>query len=278
MPIKKTYTISLLCILTHRCKVTIRVSRRWTLGSKDSQEKKKRFDVVLIDEQMRMVRLKVFSELMFRKGLMLKEIFLKNSSSTFKERNISMLQGSLSIERNMKDISLRTKKTLLQIVQMLNANSVGQVFTCEAIIYDIVHDFAPFYKYQLKARIRDDTESTVITIFGDEAEELLKHPASELEKLIESENGIQTVKSIIDKIIGASIVFEIKISQYNIQSQGRYGFTAKKVFQVDYKLDSHQIQEQIEQVTESSQILNNTFQSHPPDNIHKNNSTLMKKK
>ncbi|KAF9590287.1 hypothetical protein IFM89_032295 [Coptis chinensis] len=109
-------------------------------------------------------------------------------------------------------------------------------------------------------------------------EELLKHPASELEKLIESENGIQTVKSIIDKIIGASIVFEIKISQYNIQTQGRYGFIANKVFQVDYKLDSHQIQEQIEQVTEPSQNFNNTFQAHPPDNMHKNNSTLMKEK
>ncbi|KAF9596787.1 hypothetical protein IFM89_013334 [Coptis chinensis] len=36
---------------THQCKVTVRVSRRWALGSKDSQEKKKRFDVVLIDEQ-----------------------------------------------------------------------------------------------------------------------------------------------------------------------------------------------------------------------------------
>ncbi|KAF9588655.1 hypothetical protein IFM89_014376 [Coptis chinensis] len=163
------------------------------------------------------------SELMFRKGLTLKEIFLKNSSSTFKERNISMLQGSSSIERNMKERSLRNRKMLLQIVQLLNVDYVGQVFTCKAIIYDIVHDYAPFYKsctkidcrkkvidkvdhywcnncnnkipsldarYQLKARIRDDIESTLITIFGDEAEELLKHPASELEKLIESQLGL----------------------------------------------------------------------------------------
>ncbi|KAF9597214.1 hypothetical protein IFM89_016355, partial [Coptis chinensis] len=209
------------------------------------------------------------------------EVLALQNSSTFKERNISMLQGSSSVKRNMKERSLRNRKTLLQIVQLLlNAESVGQVFTCKAIIYDIVHDYAPFYKsctkidcrkkvidkvdhywcnncnnkipspdarYQLKALIQDDTESTLITIFGDEAEELLKHPASELEKLIESENGIQTVKSIIDKIIGVSIVFEIKISQYNIQTQGRYDFTANKVFQVDHKLDSHQIQEQIEQ-------------------------------
>ncbi|KAF9623879.1 hypothetical protein IFM89_005647, partial [Coptis chinensis] len=152
------------------------------------------------------------SELMFRKGLMLKEIFLKNN------------------------------------------------------------------RYQLKAWIRDDTESALITIFGDEAKELLKHLASELEKLIESENGIQTVKAIIDEIIGSSIVFEIKISQYNIQSQGRYGFTTNKVFQVDYKLDSHRIEEQIEQVIEASQILNDTFRAHPPHNIHKNDSTPMKEK
>ncbi|KAF9609529.1 hypothetical protein IFM89_016890 [Coptis chinensis] len=407
---------------TTRCKVKVRVSRRWTLGSKDSLEMKKRFDVVLIDEQGNQIQaivpknhsntflnvlheghvyhienfnvqtrtdsyrpvqheylmlirwdtivrgsseahpeipkynfdfvefnrirllpkenqnlqdaygtLEGVSELIFRKGLTLKEIFLKNSSatqiyvnleipevlalqnsSTFKERNISMLQGSSSVERNMKERSLRNRKTLLQIVQLLlNAESVGQVFTCKAIIYDIVHDYAPFYKsctkidcrkkvidkvdhywcnncnnkipspdarYQLKARIQDDIESTLITIFGDEAGELLKHPASELERLIESDNGIQTVKSIIDKIIGASIVFEIKISQYNIQTQGRYGFTANKVFQVDHKLDSHQIQEQIEQVTEPSQNFNNTFQAHPPDNMHKNNSTLMKEK
>ncbi|KAF9601629.1 hypothetical protein IFM89_021095 [Coptis chinensis] len=197
----------------------------------------------------------------------------------------------------MKNRSLRNRKNLSQIVQMLNAESVGQVCTCKAIIYYIVHDYAPFYKsctkigcqkkvidigdhywcnncnnaipspdarYQLKARIQDDTESTLITIFGDEAEELLKHPASELKNLIKSENGIQTIKAIIDEIIGTLIVFEIKISQYNIQSQGRCGFTAYKIFQVDYKLDSHQIQEQIEQVIEASQIFNDTFQAHTP--------------
>ncbi|KAF9605112.1 hypothetical protein IFM89_014103 [Coptis chinensis] len=251
------------------------------------------------------------SQLMFRKGLMLKEIFLKNSSSTFKERNISVLQASPSVERNMKDRSLRNRKTLSQILQMLNADSVGQVFTCKAIINDIVHDYAPFYKsctkigcrkkviakgdhywcnncnnaipspdarYQLKARIQDDTESTLITIFGDEAEELLKHPASDLARLIESADGIQTVKAIMDEIIGTSIVFEIKNNQYNIQSQGKYGFTANKVFQMDYNLDSHQIQEEIEQVTESSQILNDSFQAQLPDNMQQNNSTLMKEK
>ncbi|KAF9586837.1 hypothetical protein IFM89_039938 [Coptis chinensis] len=95
---------------------------------------------------------------------------------------------------------------------------------------------------------------------------------------MESANGIQTVKAIIDEIIGTSIVFEIKISQYNIQSQGRYGFTANKVFQVDYKLDSLQIQEDIEQLTEPSQILNDTFQAQLPHNMHQNSSTLMKEK
>ncbi|KAF9619616.1 hypothetical protein IFM89_007937 [Coptis chinensis] len=448
---------------THRCKIKVRVSRRWTLGSKDSQEKKKRFDGNQIQaivpknhsntflnvlheghvyhienfsvqtrtdsfrpvqhEYLILIRwdtivrgsseahpeipkynfdfvefnkirllpkenqnlqdvygtLEGVSQLMFRKGLMLKEIFLKNSSgtelkinlwenaiqlmdnvityatsvpvlvvtsltvgsyydqyflnstsatqfyvnleipevlelqnsSTFKERNISVLQASPSVERNMKDRSLRNRKTLSQILQMLNADSVGQVFTCKAIINDIVHDYAPFYKsctkigcrkkviakgdhywcnncnnaipspdarYQLKARIQDDTESTLITIFGDEAEELLKHPASDLARLIESADGIQTVKAIMDEIIGTSIVFEIKINQYNIQSQGKYGFTANKVFQMDYNLDSHQIQEDIEQVTESSQILNDSFQAQLPDNMQQNNSTLMKEK
>ncbi|KAF9605114.1 hypothetical protein IFM89_014105 [Coptis chinensis] len=244
-------------------------------------------------------------------NLEIPEVLELQNSSTFKERNISMLQASSSVEHNMKDRSLRNRKTLSQILQMLNGDSVGQVFTCTAIINDIVHDYAPFYKsctkigcrkkvidkgdhywcnncnnaipspdarYQLKARIRDDTESTLITIFGDEAEALLKHPASELEKLMESANGIQTVKAIIDEIIGTLIVFEIKISQYNIQSQGKYGFTANKVFQVDYKLDSLQIQEDIEQVTGPSQILNDTFQAQLPDNMHQNSSTLVKEK
>ncbi|KAF9597418.1 hypothetical protein IFM89_018705 [Coptis chinensis] len=61
---------------------------------------------------------------------------------------------------------------------------------------------SPDARYQLKARIQDDTESTLITIFGDEAEELLKHPASDLARLIESADGIQTVKAIMDEIIG----------------------------------------------------------------------------
>ncbi|KAF9601746.1 hypothetical protein IFM89_022860 [Coptis chinensis] len=247
----------------------------------------------------------------FYVNLEIPEVLELQNSSTFKERNISVLQASPSVERNMKDRSLRNRKTLSQILQMLNAESVGQVFTCKAIIKDIVHDYAPFYKsctkigcrkkviakgdhywcnncnnaipspdarYQLKARIQDDTESTLITIFGDEAEELLKHPASDLARLIESADGIQTVKAIMDEIIGTSIVFEIKINQYNIQSQGKYGFTANKVFQMDYNLDSRQIQEEIEQVTESSQILNDSFQAQLPDNMQLNNSTLMKEK
>ncbi|KAF9624946.1 hypothetical protein IFM89_016194 [Coptis chinensis] len=135
-----------------------------------------------------------------------------------------------------------------------------------------------YARYQLKVHIQDDTESTLITIFGNEAEELLKHPASELARLIETVDGIQTVKAIMDVIIGTSIVFEIKINQYNIQSQGRDGFTANKVFQMDYNLDSHQIQEEIEQVTESSQILNDSFHAQLPDNMKQNNLTLMKEK
>ncbi|KAF9612674.1 hypothetical protein IFM89_003149, partial [Coptis chinensis] len=318
------------------------------------------------------------SELMFRKGLMLKEIFLKNASgtelkinpwenaiqlfdnvikyaksvpvlvvtsltvgnyydncflnststteiyvnldipevsdlqtsSTFEERSIAMLQGSSSIERNMKDRSLRNRKTLSQVIQMLNAEFVGQICTCKAIIYDIVHDYQPFYmsctktgcrkklidrddhywcgncnnsipspdvRYQLKARIRDDTQSSLITIFGEEAKALLKHPASELEKLIKSTNGIETVKAIINAIISSSVVFEIKISQYNLQSQGRSRFTANKVFPVDYTLEYDQVPDQIEQVTDASQIVDCTFQEHTPNNLNENVADLLKK-
>ncbi|KAF9604767.1 hypothetical protein IFM89_010308 [Coptis chinensis] len=225
---------------------------------------------------------------MFRKGLMLKEIFLKNSSGTelkinlwenaiqlmdnaityatsvpvlvvtsltvrsyydkyflnstsatkiyvnleipevleLQNRNISMLQASSSVEHNMKDRSLRNRKTLSQILHMLNGDSVGQVFTCTAIINDIVHDYAPFYKSCTKIGCR---------------------------------------KKVIDK---ANTTPESR----------RYGFTANKVFQVDYKLDSLQIQEDIEQVTEPSQILNDTFQAQLHDNMHQNSSTLMKEK
>ncbi|KAF9591442.1 hypothetical protein IFM89_004140 [Coptis chinensis] len=225
---------------------------------------------------------------MFRKGLTLKEIFLKNISGT--ELKINLWENAIQLIDNVITCAMSVPVLVLSSLTVgsyndqyfLNSTSAtqiyvnleipevlalqnrkkyfnatkghhqlnGQVFTCEAIIYDIVHDYAPFYKsctkiscrkkvidkgdhywcnncnntipspdarYQLKARIQDDTKSTLITIFGDEAEELLKHPASELEKLIES-------------------------------------------------------------VTESSQILNNTFQSYPPDNMHKNDSTLMKKK
>ncbi|KAF9624176.1 hypothetical protein IFM89_008114, partial [Coptis chinensis] len=319
------------------------------------------------------------SELMFRKGLMLKEIFLKNASgtelkinlwenaiqlfdnvikyaksvpvlivtsltvgnyydncflnststtqiyvnldipevsdlqasSTFEERSIAMLQGSSSIERNMKDRSLRNRKTLSQVIQMLNAEFVGQICTCKAIIYDIVHDYQPFYmsctktgcrkklidrddhywcgncknsipspdvRYQLKARIRDDTQSSLITIFGLRSQALLKHPNSyELEKLIKSTNGIETVKAIINAIIGSSVVFEIKISQYNLQSQGRSGFTANKVFPVDYTLEYDQVPDQIEQVTDASQIVDCTFQEHTPNSLNENAADLLKK-
>ncbi|KAF9624944.1 hypothetical protein IFM89_016192 [Coptis chinensis] len=128
---------------THRCKIKVRVSRRWTLGSKDSQEKKKRFDVVLIDEQGNQIQaivpkkgsseahpeipkynfdfvefnnirllpkenqnlqdvygtLEGVSELMFRKGLMLKEIFLKNSSGT--ELKINLRENAIQLMDNV---------------------------------------------------------------------------------------------------------------------------------------------------------------------------------
>ncbi|KAF9606808.1 hypothetical protein IFM89_028184 [Coptis chinensis] len=219
MAIEEYFRVSELTDKTLKCQVKVRVTRRWTVGSKDSQDKRKRFDVVLIDERGDQIQAIVpknhsntflnvlheghvyhienfsvqtrrdsyrpiqhefiilirwdtivrgsseahpeiplykfdfvefdnvkllskantnlkdafgaldgASELMFRKGLMLKEIFLKNASSTFEERSIAMLQGSSSIERNMKDRSLRNRKTLSQVIQMLNAEFVELSF------------------------------------------------------------------------------------------------------------------------------------------------------
>ncbi|KAF9593421.1 hypothetical protein IFM89_022886 [Coptis chinensis] len=214
---------------THRCKVNVRVSRRWTLGSKDSQEKKKRFNVVLIDEQ----------------GNQIQVIVPKNHSNTF----LNVLHEGHVYHIENFSVQTRTDSYFpiqLEYLILIRWDIIVRGSSkAHPEIPKYKFDFIEFNKirllpkgnqnlqdvygtlegvseliYQLKARTRDDTESTLITIFGDEAEELLKHPAYELEKLIESENGIQTVKAIIDEIIGTSIVFEIKISQYNIQSQG----------------------------------------------------------
>ncbi|KAF9590336.1 hypothetical protein IFM89_033862 [Coptis chinensis] len=51
MAIEEYVRVSELTEKTLKCKVKVHVSRRWTVGSKDSQDKYKRFDVVLIDEQ-----------------------------------------------------------------------------------------------------------------------------------------------------------------------------------------------------------------------------------
>ncbi|KAF9604958.1 hypothetical protein IFM89_011651 [Coptis chinensis] len=232
---------------TTRCKVKVRVSRRWTLGSKDSLEMKKRFDVVLIDEQNHS---NTFLNVLHEGHVYHIENFnVQTRTDSYRpvQHEYLMLIRWDTIVRGSSEAHLEIPKynfdfvefNRIRLLPKENQNLQDTYGTLEGVSelmfrkgLTLKEIFFKNSRYQLKARIRDDTESTLITIFGDEAEELLKHPASELEKLIESENGIQTVKSIIDKIIGASIVFEIKISQYNIQNQGRYGFIANKVFQV----------------------------------------------
>ncbi|KAF9594608.1 hypothetical protein IFM89_034230 [Coptis chinensis] len=229
MAIEEYVRVSELTDKTLKCQVKVHVLRRWTMGHYchgifrcSPRNSMYKFDFVEFDNVKLLSKtntnlkdafgtLDGASELMFRKGLTLEEIFLKNARDIFEHAKQSFMISFMLINSCQKKLIDR-----------------GDQFWCCNCNNTIT---SPDARYQLKARIRDDTQSSLITIFGKEAEALLKHPASDMEKLIKSANGIETVKAIINGIIGSSMVFAIKISQYNLQSQGINGFTANKLLQ-----------------------------------------------
>ncbi|KAF9624948.1 hypothetical protein IFM89_016196, partial [Coptis chinensis] len=60
-------------------------------------------------------------------------------------------------------------------------------------------------------------------------------------------SGSQMVKNILNELIGSSLIFEIKISEYNIKNQGTNDFITTRVFPMDYKLEGDMMLTHIDQ-------------------------------
>ncbi|KAF9622726.1 hypothetical protein IFM89_032906 [Coptis chinensis] len=119
-------------------------------------------------------------------------------------------------------------------------------------------------RYQIRVRIQDHTNRSTVTIFGKEVETLVKHPASELEAMLRSASSYQMVKNILNELIGSSLIFEIRISEYIIKDHGTNGFTTTKVFHVDYKLEGEMMLTHIDQMQATMEIHTlNTIYPYP---------------
>ncbi|KAF9596788.1 hypothetical protein IFM89_013335, partial [Coptis chinensis] len=83
--------------------------------------------------------------------------------------------------------------------------------------------------------------------------------------MLRSASGSQMIKNILNELIGSSLIFEIRISEYNIMDQGTNGFTTTKVFPVDYKLEGDMMLTHIDQMQATVEI--HTLNTIYPDPI-----------
>ncbi|KAF9591443.1 hypothetical protein IFM89_004141 [Coptis chinensis] len=91
-----------------------------------------------------------------------------------------------------------------------------------------------------------------------------KHPASEFEAMLRSASGSQMVKNILNELIGSSLIFKIRFSEYNIKDQGTNGFTTTKVFPVHYKIEGDMMLTHIDQMQATMEIhTSNTIYPDP---------------
>ncbi|KAF9591060.1 hypothetical protein IFM89_001270 [Coptis chinensis] len=134
---------------------------------------------------------------------------LQHLMNSPKNKTIELLEGSASTDRISSTRQLKNRKTLSEILNSLDRDTIVK------LLYFIITSSLPFQlfiltlnaRYQIQARIQDHTNRSIVTIFGKEAETLVKHPASELEAMLKSASGSQIVKNILNELIGSSLIF-----------------------------------------------------------------------
>ncbi|KAF9589093.1 hypothetical protein IFM89_018824 [Coptis chinensis] len=77
-----------------------------------------------------------------------------------------------------------------------------------------------------------------MTVFGNEAESLVQQSAYELKDINQSPNRSQVVKDILNKLIGYSFVFELKVSEYSFRGEVRQSLTTTKAFPNQFETES----------------------------------------
>ncbi|KAF9605631.1 hypothetical protein IFM89_017974 [Coptis chinensis] len=87
-------------------------------------------------------------------------------------------------------------------------------------------------RYYVRIDVQDPTiESQQLVIFGSEAEKLISVPIEDLVAMNDQDGGPQMIKEILnEKLIGLSLSFELKISQFNLNNPNA-ALTANRIFQ-----------------------------------------------
>ncbi|KAF5205125.1 hypothetical protein FRX31_005287 [Thalictrum thalictroides] len=184
---------------------------------------------------------------------------------------------AITLEERM----VTNRKNLAEIVQAVPNAAIGVKFTCKAVVSEVIYDYEPFYfacnnrdcrkkvvprgnkhwcdncknfvdyplaKYKIHVEIEDHTQSASISIFDKEVERLLKVPVTEMIDINAMDDGFESVKNILNRLVGLEFVFEIKISEFNICNEdGVTSFTASKAWVVNEEIEDRHFTKPIEE-------------------------------
>ncbi|KAL0003891.1 hypothetical protein SO802_011452 [Lithocarpus litseifolius] len=154
----------------------------------------------------------------------------------------------------------QNRRTIKQITSLeWTSDDQENVFTCLAKIENIEKNFGWYYigcakcnkkvksendfwcshcksnsnfpipRYRIQLNVDDGTEHAVFILFDKEAEKLLHTTARELSNKYATMNANSTLPNEIEKLIGKTFVFQLKLNDYNWK-EGWELYTIEKVF------------------------------------------------
>lgn len=104
-------------------------------------------------------------------------------------------------------------------------------FTTSMLCYHLFRDwivsFYLFARYKIHVRVTDETGSTTLVLFNQEAEKLISSSASKFVTRLGVGNN--TLPDEISKLVGKTFVFKIKLTDYNLKD-GFENYTVVKIF------------------------------------------------
>ncbi|XP_050254903.1 uncharacterized protein LOC126700757 [Quercus robur] len=162
----------------------------------------------------------------------------------------------ISVEKRIT----QNRRTIKQMTSLeWTSNDQENVFTCLATIENIENNFGWYYigcakcnkkvksendfwcshcksnsnfpipRYKIQLNVDDGTECAVFILFDKEAEKFLHTTARELSNKYAIMNANSTLPNEIEKLIGKTFVFQLKLNDYNWK-KGWELYTTEKVF------------------------------------------------
>ncbi|KAK9272687.1 hypothetical protein L1049_003064 [Liquidambar formosana] len=91
--------------------------------------------------------------------------------------------------------------------------------------------------YKLHLHMKDHTGCATFVFFDKEAKDLIQQPVSALQALAIKDEGDELVVNILERLIGNTFIFQIKITAFNVKNPNS-NFTISNVFPIDYVLEA----------------------------------------